>query len=504
MSLDDFCQKVSISDVFEVLGGAKFPREIVNSEGIRVIRGRDVARAPVSAGDLETFRSPDPMPDRAIARVDDILIQRIGAAPSSMLVSEELQGCLVGDTVIILRPRTENAYTKAISQYLSSAQGRETLSRSAVGSTIPQLSVRAVSFLEVPVLPPDLSTKLEESERDEQRVRNFSEAVLSKRETLFRSRDREEFESLLEEINSLSTVITSSLLAAPDLRYQLRNFYPLPLAYPYRAVEAEFEPLKVIGELNRAAEGFTAFLASIALALIPPPTGDLRKSLRRAWGGKGATFGSWSSILGKTAARLDNGKGNLSDSVRQLVGSRDNPQPLANDIQWLVDRRDEFHHKGWPVGGEADALIGELRQRFEACLRRVNFLLQHPLRLVLDYDAVRNADHVIAKCLDYSGDHPVCRIVQEQYKGIPKKQDLYILQNAEEWIPLYPFISAHYCPRCGTRETFFIDSWSGPGEAANLKSFERLHDEVSSEIGEALTRWFRDGGAQTPTNNRID
>lgn len=495
MSLDDFCQKVSISDLFEIVGGAKFPREVVDIGGIRVIRGRDIAKSPVSAGDLEKFRAPDPIPERAIARVDDILIQRIGGTPNSMLVSEGIQGCLVGDTVIILRARSKDTDTKAIAQYLSSTQGRATLAQFASGSTIPQLSVRAISALEVPILPPDLSRKLEDSERDEQKVRKFSNAVLSKRDTLFLSQNREEFESALADINSLSAVITSSLMAAPDLQYQLRNFYPLPLAYPYRSVEAEFESLKVIGELNRSAEGFTAFLASIALALIPPPTGDLKRMLKRAWGGKGATFGNWSSILSATTAHVDGDKGELFDSVRQLVGTREKPQPLARDIQWLLDRRDEFHHKGWPVGGEAGALIGELRQRFEACLRRVNFLLQHPLRLVLDYDAVRNADHVIAKCLDYSGDHPVCRIVQEHYKGFPKKQDLYILQNQEEWIPLYPFISAHYCPRCGTRETFFIDNWSGPGEPAYLKSFERLHDEVSTEVGEELTRWFENSGA---------
>jgi hypothetical protein len=72
-------------------------------------------------------------------------------------------------------------------------------------------------------------------------------------------------------------------------------------------------------------------------------------------------------------------------------------------------------------------------------------------------------------------------------------QDLYILQDREDWIPLYPFVSVHYCPRCRARETYFIDSWSGPGGVARLKSFERLHDETSPEIGEELTRWF-DGG----------
>jgi hypothetical protein len=107
--------------------------------------------------------------------------------------------------------------------------------------------------------------------------------------------------------------------------------------------------------------------------------------------------------------------------------------------------------------------------------------------LVLDYDAVRNNDYLVATCLDFSGDHPVGRKVQERYQGMPKKQDLYILQDGKHWISLYPFISVHYCPHCNARETYFVDAWQGTGEEANLRSFERSHEEVSDEIRQELT-----------------
>jgi hypothetical protein len=63
-----------------------------------------------------------------------------------------------------------------------------------------------------------------------------------------------------------------------------------------------------------------------------------------------------------------------------------------------------------------------------------------------------------------------------------------VLQDGERWIPLYPFVSVHYCPHCNARETYFVDAWQGPGEEeANLRSFERGHEEVSQEIGRELT-----------------
>jgi hypothetical protein len=157
-------------------------------------------------------------------------------------------------------------------------------------------------------------------------------------------------------------------------------------------------------------------------------------------------------------------------------------------MRWLLDQRNEIHHGTLPVGNKADRLVEEVRRKFELCISETAPLWQHPLRLVLDYDAARHSDYVIATCLDFSQDHPVGRKVQEEYQEIPKKQDLYILQNGIEWVSLYPFISVQHCPYCQSRETYFVDAWKGPGEEANLRSFERAHEEISEEVGQELKR----------------
>jgi heme exporter protein D len=263
--------------------------------------------------------------------------------------------------------------------------------------------------------------------------------------------------------------------------------YPLPLAYSYRLADAEFETFRVLKELYRNAEELTAFLASLALVLAPTPTGKRKDTLLRAWRGKGATFGSWYAILEKTTPTIEEEKGHLYRSMQQLLGTKANPSSFAETMTWLIDRRNDLHHGDLPGGPRADLLIQEVRSRFEHCVSESAALWHHPLRLVLDYDAVRNKDYVIATCLDFSGDHPVGRKVQERYQGIPKKQDLYVLQDGKQWISLYPFISVHYCPHCNARETYFVDAWQGSGEEANLRSFERAHEEGSKEIGQELT-----------------
>src|SRR5918995_331748 len=96
---------------------------------------------------------------------------------------------------------------------------------------------------------------------------------------------------------------------------------------------------------------------------------------------------------------------------------------------------------------------------------------QHPLRLVLDFNRVRKSVQVEVTSLNYSmAEHSVGSQVQERYHGVPQWLDLYILQGGQQWISLSPFISICHCPRCETRETYFVDAWKGSGQKANLRS----------------------------------
>jgi hypothetical protein len=60
----------------------------------------------------------------------------------------------------------------------------------------------------------------------------------------------------------------------------------------------------------------------------------------------------------------------------------------------------------------------------------------------------------------------------------------------EAWMPLYPFLTAQECPKCGHTEIYFIDRWDGKDRPARLKSFERGHDLESPEVGRALRKWL--------------
>lgn len=169
-----------------------------------------------------------------------------------------------------------------------------------------------------------------------------------------------------------------------------------------------------------------------------------------------------------------------------------------------MNKRNDFHHSDLPIGDEAEDLVWEVRERFERCASEAVPIWQHPLRLVLDYDAVRNGGYVVATCLDYTGEHPAGYKAQEEYRGVPKrvvskKQDLHILQDVEERISLYPFVSINYCRHGHLRETYLIGGWAGPGEKVDLLSFERAQQQRSQEIGQELAKWL---GLNEPSSRR--
>jgi hypothetical protein len=145
-----------------------------------------------------------------------------------------------------------------------------------------------------------------------------------------------------------------------------------------------------------------------------------------------------------------------------------------------------MHHGDLPKGTKAERLTQEVSNGLEHCISECSAVWQHPLRLVLDYDAVRDSGYAAATCLDFSTEHLVGRKVKETCRDIPKKSDLYILQDGTQWISLYPFISVHICPDCNARETYFVDAWQWSGTKASLRSFERAHKKASHEVGQAL------------------
>ena len=486
---EGFSEHLRVGDVFNILLGIRFAREIDDKNGVPVIRGRDLARKDLAKEDLQRFRMGGDIPPQCFAKENDILIQRIGDQPKAFLVPTGWEECLCGDTVLILRLKLPTVNARAVHQYLDSPQGRQSLASACAGVAVPTLSVRTIAGVVVPVLPLDLSARLEEARKRELEIRRLADELRTKREKVFASTAREEIERVILELEVSQVVLRDGMSRTDDLSFRLRNFYPLPLAYPYRLVDAEHEPIRIVKLIYQNAESVMSFIASLTMALSDRPTGNVRKRILQAWGGKGATFGNWFKVGEMLSASLEPKESSLHSHLRNLISTPESRTRFGMTMQWLIDRRDDFHHRDLPVGPETEQLIADLKARLETCFVELSFMLQYELILVQDYDAIRRSKRVKANCLVYSGDHPGCRRVFKEYAGQLNKGDLYLVVSDQKWIPLYPFVAVLHCPHCKMRETYFIEAWS-PGNTAKLKSFERGHTEEKPDVAEELSSWL--------------
>jgi SHS2 domain-containing protein len=212
-------------------------------------------------------------------------------------------------------------------------------------------------------------------------------------------------------------------------------------------------------------------------------------TVRDLWRG-GASTGGWRNVCQIGSKQLAGYENNgLAKNLASLwIGKKQTR--FAKCIEELITARNKYHHNEGPrVETEFREAADRVSKLLDDTLGELLFLTDHPIRLIRDFDVVRGTRRVVVRTLVYVGDHPGMRQEQTEYREALTKNDLYIQIRDGYWLPLYPFITVHDCPRCRYRETYYIDRWDGPDKKANLKSFERGHTEENVEVGNSIGRW---------------
>ena len=158
--LVELCSLTRLDELFEIISGIRFPREVASGKGGEpVIQGRDIGKNRAMDA-LERYVFEGSIPERARARKGDLLIQRIGASPSITLVDENIVGAVVGDTVFILRPRSDTVPVEPVFQLMTSKAGSRLLALLSKGTIIPTWTIKRLAELTIPVLPTEISQQL--------------------------------------------------------------------------------------------------------------------------------------------------------------------------------------------------------------------------------------------------------------------------------------------------------------------------------------------------------
>ncbi len=496
-----------IEEIAEVRRGNGTSTRSGTDVGTPLIRGRDLNALRLTVDDLTRVELSEDANAAMRSQAGDVLVQRMGMSPRAFFVDEDLSDVLVGDGLYVIRPREGFEHlTRYLAEFLNSDPGQALLSPGVRGASVPTLHHGDLRNLRVPVPENNvvrLVDGLYEVERD---LIGRVDRAREIRQRLFGIDDPEQATALLNDLSTEARMLAGSLLQVEHLDFQVRNFYPYPVAYSYRTLSAFQQPAELYQEQLRVAENVLAFLGILGVALAAHG-GKLTeqesshlpiRELLGAWEG-GISPGHWQA-LGRRAA-LTMRDPQQTDAMQDFAslwfkGKGTKASDLAKKIQSLVTlKNDHKHDRGPKTPVQLEKGTRELQELIDGMLAGIRVLLRYPLRLVVDTDIDWQTTEVVADTLLYAGDHPG---LQKERVTLPRplpKDKLYAILPEDEWIPLYPLVDVRYCSRCDTRETYFIDAWNGPGDSPKLKSFERGHKlddpDVAALLSEHLTHWLR-------------
>lgn len=479
-------ESAELGDLFEIKLGARFERDSSAFKNkLPILRGRDI-RPGIATKDLEKFASVNqPNVAHSILK-GDLLIQRIGDTPKVIMADETLKGAIPGDTVILLRAKTENVPVESILLYLNSKAGAYALRASASGSsTVMTLSARGLASVNLPIPPVDITRRLRSAQEKENLLREQADGIAAVRQATLLVESSEDLERHLLDLETRVNAAFATMDAGKQFPHQIRNLYPYPLAFPYRLLAGFVNKRELYEEQLRVAEGLLAFVASLELSLCKAAGAQHRVNLKDLWKG-GASAGKWQLAAELAGGALSDVKNDvLATALADLWrsgGKKNNFRGLTKDF---VERRNAWHHKkaGRPeTEEEFDDACPELQEKLDEALQALNFLIGFPIQLVCDSALDVRTGKSLLSTLKCMGDHP--GFTQGKFESaVPRPRDvLFVERPGNDWVQLYPLIAAHPCPKCRTREIFFVDrvDVSAQGPSAILKSFEKNHEVESS------------------------
>lgn len=491
---------VPLGTLGEFFSGINLRKRPAASGGIPLIVGSAITDLGIDESVCETISLG--IDERAcIVNVGDILISTVSGVTKVRVAINHLGGAVISGSVIGFRLREFNTYANRqfLAQYLKSTVASLFLTSTAsIFSGTQRLAISDLRQLPVPFGLSTFSSILADAIEMEFELRRKADELSVMRNGFFDATTIQDCETRSIEIQRTASIYSRSLEASSSRRFQVANFYPFPIAYGYRQLESTVGYIELYREQLRVAENLLAFLASTALSLVEPADrGELAAHLKKAWTG-GISPGTWRDLL-HVCAKLFSKKNYSHRLCRAFVeldvGSE--KRGVGLNLLTLIRAKNDFKHDRGPVD-EVDVANGSqsLRALLDDCISRFSFLMDFPLRRVIDFELRRGKPIAQVKCSELTGDHPA---LPQQIIELPsqivmstslQKGGLYLDIGGNRWIDQYPFIQQLTCPRCKSRETYFIDKVTWVNGEGIFKSFERGHTETIADLGPNLETWL--------------
>ena len=429
-------------------------------------------------------------PEHMHLRQGDVLLKAMPTLSASAAVFDSLESAIPSKSLYVLRLKDSSFSATGLAVFLNSTLGQRLISSRVTGNIIQRISVRAVRSLPIPRFRDGVLEDLQALQRIESAIRAKADELESKRRAAFESEDREQFEKRVAEVKRLGTLMTSGLLSTDQLSYQVRNFFPFPLAYSYRLLDSIVNASDLYREQMRAAENILAFLGALCMSLLQREDRTASTIDAAKWWGQGVSPGHWREMIGACSKLFGSYVDSPLHSEIASLKVMEEKRGFGKLMHALIRAKNDFKHdRGPSPGNEMEQAVMDVGTLLSDVMSDLKFLTQYPLRLVRDMDYREDTGEMELKCLRYMGDHP--GFLQESIaraRPVPKGK-LFVEVEPNVRYETSPFITVLNCATCRQPETYFIDTWDRSAGKARLRSFERGHTVESREIATELAGW---------------
>jgi len=272
---------------------------------------------------------------------------------------------------------------------------------------------------------------------------------------------------------------------ASEVPADARNTFPHPIARALRALQQAPTDKDRYEALLDAAE-ILAITISVTTAALLQEAGQRNLSLlRRAYFGKGAMFGTWTTWL-RELQPLAAAQPDLVAGLHQALGDGPDGPGIVTHLNALREERNRAAHGDKPKSQPESALrVAEGTHHLERALNKAQFLKAAPwLFTVSCVYRPRSRDfEIVAK--DATGDHPDFErrtFTWEHPVGI----DMFYVHGPEGPVPLSPFVADLFCTQCQQMEVSYAYKASKGNRTATFKSFGRGHDIAAPDMVDDL------------------
>ncbi|MGW5471524.1 hypothetical protein [Streptomyces chartreusis] len=286
-------------------------------------------------------------------------------------------------------------------------------------------------------------------------------------------------------------------LASSDILEHARKEFPYPVARAVHELQRAHTRKDQYEALLQAAEVLAITFSVTTAAIlqgwdseqangVPLPLRDACLSALSDRYRRGAMFGGWTSWLSERLVPLAESHKDLIPGLWDALQDQPDSPGLVEHLNFLrLERNRPAHFDRPQTQEEAELRAARCGPHLEQALRKAELLRNMPWLAIVSVKYRPKQREFDITAHRVMGDHPDFEPCGFTWTAPVASDALYVLYAGKP-VTLSPFAASAFCAQCLRKEICYTQKLTSNKGPATLKSFDRGHEILNTELGEEI------------------